>query len=71
MWDFNVHLKMVVGGNENLVFGFEKEGGRSSGVITTRLGNDGNNLPKSNSKFTPSACNLSSFQEKEKYYKTK
>ena len=42
---------MVVGGNESLVFGFEKEGG-SGRVMTTRLGNDGRNLPKLDYKFT-------------------
>ena len=45
---------MVMGGVEDLVFGFENEGGRNCGVTTTRLVNDGKNLPKSNSKFTSS-----------------
>ena len=49
---------MVVGGVENLDFEFENEGGMNGGVTTTRLDNDGKNLPKSNSKFTSSVLLL-------------
>ena len=41
---------MEVGGNESIVLGFENEGG--NGRVESRLGNEGNNLPISNSKFT-------------------
>ena len=41
---------IVVGGDESLVLGFENEGG--NGGVKSRLGNEGNNLPNSNSKFT-------------------
>ena len=44
---------MVMDGVENPDFESKNEGGENSGV-TTRLENDGKNLPKSNSKFTSS-----------------
>ena len=44
---------MVMDGVKNHDLESENEGGENSGV-TTRLENDGKNLPKSNSKFTSS-----------------